>query len=45
MGFRSLRCLPAGTGKSKKERNESQTVVQSGRAGLGGGMGRSDGLD
>lgn len=36
MGFRSLSSLPAGTGKSKRERIESQTVIQSGGAGLGG---------
>lgn len=41
MGFRSLSCLPAGTGKSKRERNESQTVVQSGGAGLGGREGEA----
>lgn len=39
MGFRSLSSLPAGTGKSKRERIESQTVIQSGGAGLGGERG------
>lgn len=39
MGFRSLSSLPAGTGKSRRERNESPTVVQSGGAGLGRGRG------
>lgn len=45
MGFRSLSSLPAGTGKSKRERIESQTVIQSGGAGLGGERGRPNGLD
>lgn len=45
MGFRSLSSLPVGTGKSKRERIESQTVVQSGGAGAGWGKGRPDGLD
>lgn len=39
MGFRALSSLPAGTGRSKRERNESPTVVQSGGAELGVGRG------
>ena len=39
MGFRALSSLPAGTGGSERERNESPTVVQSGGAGLGVGRG------
>lgn len=41
MGFRSLSSLPDGTGRSKRERNESPTVVQSGGAGAGWGDGEA----